>query len=424
MKIVQSIGILNQRVTATTDSITTSRGYLRFIPARFSGIQAIYFDACGLLEDTGEDAYVELYDVDASSVIATLTFNGTTIQKQTSADIKSSLTETKNLVVRYYRDNDVGGSRFILCSASLIVVQSDDTASKKTAIQMNMCLANTTTTNSLYQGNEIYKQKLFKSANDGTIKAYLEAWLWSTGTGTSYVRLYDATAGQVVTGSELSVNSTTPTYAISGELSLTDSHEYYVQYRNGTSGQTAYHNDVHLTQTVEAFTKCVAIVCEIGYTNSLETTGWKIQSERSYLGAKLSANTITYEWDITVSINDWNVGDHLYLKLTNKSTGTAFTGSEIDIENTGQGSWLYLRQSITPVTSDITVQYQENLQYSSGSLSNRIVAFLEGEIPTYPYVPPDPTMPAGYHCFMSNFLKNVTANYRPLATPDGVNRLY
>ena len=40
------------------------------------------------------------------------------------------------------------------------------------------------------------------------------------------------------------------------------------------------------------------------------------------------------------------------------------------------------------------------------------------------YLSPDPSKPTGYHCFMSQFVKNCLRGYIPLKTPDGVNRCW
>ena len=44
--------------------------------------------------------------------------------------------------------------------------------------------------------------------------------------------------------------------------------------------------------------------------------------------------------------------------------------------------------------------------------------------PNPKYLSPDKNKPSGYHCFISQFVKNKLSGYIPLKTPDGVNRYW
>ena len=46
-----------------------------------------------------------------------------------------------------------------------------------------------------------------------------------------------------------------------------------------------------------------------------------------------------------------------------------------------------------------------------------------GEDVIIPY-PPDATQPSGYHCFMSQFLRNIIDNKIPWLTPDFANKCW
>ncbi len=82
------------------------------------------------------------------------------------------------------------------------------------------------------------------AAFDGTVVTYFEANIDTSGTTSSditYARLYDKTAGAAVSGSEVSCLGTEgEVRKRSGAITLVDGHEYYVQYAQAVSGDTAY----------------------------------------------------------------------------------------------------------------------------------------------------------------------------------------
>ena len=53
-----------------------------------------------------------------------------------------------------------------------------------------------------------------------------------------------------------------------------------------------------------------------------------------------------------------------------------------------------------------------------------LLCYQTENLPAGPSYPADPTQPSGYHCFMSQYLRNVIDNRAPLETPDGVNKLW
>ena len=59
----------------------------------------------------------------------------------------------------------------------------------------------------------------------------------------------------------------------------------------------------------------------------------------------------------------------------------------------------------------------------SASVTGTIMMYCEYE-PGWPYLPAKRDMPSGYHCFISQFVRNLRAGYIPLETPDGVNRCW
>lgn len=83
------------------------------------------------------------------------------------------------------------------------------------------------------------KTFLYTAANWPTLSWYLEADMRAT-TGTARARLWDVTAGAAVASSDITTTSTTFTQVRSSAVTLTDAHEYRIQYGTfpGDNGET------------------------------------------------------------------------------------------------------------------------------------------------------------------------------------------
>lgn len=88
-------------------------------------------------------------------------------------------------------------------------------------------------------GTDFY---LAKSDYPGILEVYLEVTLkLVNGNGTAYVRLFDATNGIAVTGSEVSTSSQTPKFVSSGKIYLWEgSNLYRIQAKSLTADTTSY----------------------------------------------------------------------------------------------------------------------------------------------------------------------------------------
>jgi len=424
MKLVQQLQQVQSELSEGAGTLHESSGYVQFIPSRYSGITAIYFEAVGHMNTGANTGKVELYDITHDNVIATLTINTTSDSIYTSSDIKSSLTEDSLLVVRYYRTSGGSSDTLYVHNAKIVVLQ-DISDVRKTATYYPMQHAEEFTSSTTYQTPPEYKKaKIYTSGNNGSVKIYLEAVLSAMSGGVAYVRLYDKTASQVVSGSEVSVSSTSPTYVKSGELSLTDGHYYCVQHKSGVSGKYMYSNECHVVIVNEGFTETQCMASTFGYDPGVSGTTWRTENFDKYYGSNIDADELNYKWLYNDSLEDWGSGVTVRQRLTRQDNGEVITNSLVETSYIASTYWLYLEATPTLPTEDVQINQQVEYQYDLGQYYGRILAFLKEALPENPFFVPDPSMPSGYHAFMSNFLKNVTANYKPLATPDGTNRLY
>lgn len=424
MKISQQTNISSKKYTATTDSLTNTKGYLRWLPARYSGIQSIFFGVEGIVTDTDYDFEVQLYDVTNDKVLATLIINSTTQQLVKSADIKADLTNATTLLVRYKMEDGSSGTNGTLIGAFLTIVQSDATSSKKTATQLYWPTDIFTSVSTSYAGSSAYLLTPHIEKYDGTIKAYLEAYLWCQATGGSQIQLYDATAGGVVSGSNIQSTSETPEFVQSAELTLVEDHKYYVQYRSTSAGKTAYFSGAQLVVTADGFTKTACTPSQFGIPDEENISGWHTSGMREFLGSQLEADSKSFEWCALI-VTDWSEPtDECDVRLLNIGTSGVITSSLHTIVGSEAGTNYNFCYEIEPPNTDFNIAQQLDYQWSYGFKLGRIMCFLEGDLPEYPYYPADPSMPSGYHCFMSQYFKNVNAGRIPLKTPDGVNRLW
>lgn len=424
MKIVQQINIFGGSVTSDNAVRLVAKSWWKYFASRYSGVQAIYFECNARMSNGDAIGDVELYHMQPEDVIYTASVQGTAIARYVSPDLKDYFADGKDMVVRYRLNTASDPGVLTLLSCAITIVQDDATESIKTATSYYLPRDIATTTSNNYTSIINRTDKVYVSDYDGTVKHYFECYLYSQSGGTSYARLFDIEANAEVTGSEISSNATDPTYCCSGELTLVDGHHYRVQYKNGTNGKTAYGCAGQIVTTVAGFTKCVSIPCEFGGYIEEQVNGWHTITMREFLGSKIVAGTKSYKWDFYVNIEFGAEDDGDNVRLLRADNSQAVTGSAFNIPWQEAPLHYHASVDITPPDSDTVLSQQEDSYYSYGMNLGRIVAFLEPTPPTYPYIPADPTMPSGYHAFMSNFVKNVTANYRPLATPDASVRLY
>lgn len=424
MKLVQTIPIFGGPYVADSQTRVTLKAWWNYVSARYTGVTAIYFECNAFMTDPEGVGYVDLYSMHIEDPACIFNPTGTSLTKYRSADIKTAFADGKDMVVRAKMDASGDVGEMYLTNCNLIIEQEDATEAIATTSHYYLPRDVVITTSNSWQGSEHNIQKVYIADCDGTVKCYFEAYLYSTSGGTSACRLYDKTAGAVVTGSEIKTTATDPTRVTSGELTLVDGHEYYMQYRNETSGKTAYGCAAHILVNQSGFTKCIAIPAQQGWYNEDQVADWHSTSLLSWDGTKLSAGLQSYKFNYYDNIEFGVEDDGCNVRIIRTDTSATITGSTENIPWSETAVHHDGRLTPTMPTDDCTIALQEDSYYSYGMRLATILAFMAPAPPTYPYIPADPTKPSGYHAFMSCYLKNVTANYRPLATPDASERLY
>lgn len=418
------IPIQGKLATLSNTIMVTLPSWWNYYTSRYSGVQAIYFTATAQMSDPDGVGYIELYHMKIEDAIATFSPTGTTKKTYISADIKEYFDDNKPMVVRAKMSPEADYGDMYLWNASIIIVQDDDTETIVTTSQYYLPSDVTTTTSNSWQYMENAYITPKVGYGDGTEEWYFEVYQYTASGGTSAVRLYDLTAGAAVAGSEVKTTETDWVITTSGALTLVDGHNYIVQIRNETSGKTAYACAGHLICKQSGFTKCVSLPLQYGWYREEGLAGSNIRQIGQWLGAKISAGTISYRQRWYDNLEFGTEDDGCNYKLRNETAGADIEGSTVNAA--WQETALHYHGNLTPTmpTTDVEVAMYTDSQYSYGPRLVVIEATMEPAPPTYPYIPVDITKPSGYHAFISNYLANVALNYRPLATPDAVNRLY
>lgn len=424
MKIVQQAQLAVMPQTVTSANLVNTKGYLKFNPALFSNITAIYFGAEGSVDYNDYDLEIQLYDVTNEEVITTLATNATTRTLLKSTDLKTVLGSEVELLVRVKMEDGHSFTNGYFAGAFLTILQDTPAGSSKTKMHIDFPQDRYTTINSTFQGNANQRSKPFTNLFDGTVKAYIEGFIWTTSGGTAIAKLYDETVGQDVSGGLISTKATTPTFSKSGELTLDPDHEYSIKYRNLTYGKTTYMSPIHLVIEATGFNKCGCVPVDFGFPGEANIANWHTSGQRETLASALEAVSKSSQWYSYQSI-DWDLEtDECNIRLLNVDETDIIVGSEYTIEYQEGEGHPKITLNITLPESDFIIAQQLDYLYSYGFQQGRIIVSLEGDPTPDNYIPADPTMPSGYHCFMSQYFKNVNAGFIPRKTPDGVNPLW
>lgn len=424
MKIVQSIQIGFHDMGTSSSSYEDTYERVYFDPALFTNIQHIYLEATGLNGAGATTLTVELYDFTNSLSIATLDFTTTSRVRAKSADIKASLSAAVTLGIRIKR---VGSSTSYCRSTNIIVEQDDSLTNRKTASYYQ--LASWIDIYGNVYGSPAGDHKdawvIPRVSNyDGTVKAYFEGYLWSGAGGTVYSRLYDVTAAAPVDGSEISTSETTPTHVRSGELTLDPTHKYMAQCKSSDAAKHAYIQNPFILITAEGFTKCVSIAVAMG-VNWIEETEEFVSDGGIYsfpYDKITGPDGLSWVFQQLVKIADHD-GTEEHSRIYNITQAGAVAGTLHTYTELGTYTEFYQDTPTVPSAEDELEQQYDYYNFLNMGACN-LLALQQEDFVAVGALAADPSQPTGYHCFMSQFVKNCLAGYIPLKTPDGANRCW
>ena len=424
MKIVQQINLESAQVSSESATFELLNERIYWDPANYTGIVGIYFQVNTKYIWGAAEGEIELYDITNSQTIATVTINEENWTRHLSADIQASLTEAKILGLRMKRTSGSDFNAPATLSASLIVIQDDSTASRKTAMYYVGFNYYETSSFASWASNSAYQFIPKISDCDGTVKVTIEAYLKAASGGQAMLRLYDLTTAEAVSGSEVTTNETSYIRAESGELTLNSSHKYTFQCKSGVNGKYAYIATPVLKIVCSGFNKVASLCIVSGLGTNEAASGWSDFTSKEYFfrGYIDGTDSLTFGlglcwYNYVAGHNEWNQ------RLYNITAAEAVTGTtEAKAIDTSQADIDYLTPTMPPDYSEIVGQADSAALDSLGPFY--IYAFQQENLPSTPNFPADPTQPTGYHCFMSQFIRNMLAGYIPLLTPDGVNKCW
>lgn len=226
--------------TTTTEalSVPDRTRQWRWDASEFDQVSGVYFEAVASVDtDILTASNVSLYDTTANKQVAEVEVPAATDSptRFRSSDIGSKLTAGHEHVIRMERGTGLTGDTFRVHLARVIVVQS---GFNDTLRYVDLSWMTDTTSTSFADVG--YPDRYHMWEEWGGITGYFEATLSnSDGAETTTARLYNATGGTAVSGSEVSVSDTTFTRVRSSEITLDLANATY-RAQAKASGSTAH----------------------------------------------------------------------------------------------------------------------------------------------------------------------------------------
>jgi len=422
MKIVQQLGfeLLVRSSTSATYELLKDRIY--FDPDQFTEIQAVYLEISTKWLNGAAEGDVQFYNITTSEVLATFHIDEATWTRHVSADLKASLTSACVIGLRMRRTVGAGINYPGTVNGSIIVCQDDPESSRKTASYFPLRSEDDGFGGAGWGADVSIRLKPRIDEFDGAVNARFEVFLKCNEGETCRAKLYDATAEEDVAGSEVSTNNTDWTRCVSGNISLDSSHEYYVMTGSDVGYLGWYMISSMVVITAQAFNKIAAncavfarALCDV--SNGLNSFGGVCLFRNSLITGPTSLS-FKYDWQYYVISAGSKEGT---VQLYDVTAAGAIVGTVHEYSFAGYeyGMW---QDDPTLPGADNELTQQTDDYYGVAFGLGHLIALQRDDLPAGPSLPADPTQPTGYHCFMSQFIRNLFANAVPLETPDGINK--
>jgi hypothetical protein len=383
----QHINILDTTFSTTSPSTalpaTNDLGLIRYDSDRFTG-KTIYFEAvasCSSCSGGNTQATVSLYDSSGNVVTnSPISTNSTTLTRIRSSAITNNLTDDTDYTARVTLDAESGTAT--LKAARLIIVQSADTLTNtETQIEIGN---NTTTSNTNYE--VITAPKLFRYQTTDYAprpSVYFEASLQSGGVGgTAYAVLTSSSdCSSTVSGSEVTIATTTWGRARSASISLANDTTYFVCIKTsaGTTANIA-NAKIILDQTISTGVSRVTLYHQLINTsvNDTDSTYTAQSFPMQFTPANNTGGIFNYFFE-TDALVTGNTG---YARLFNSTNSSAITDSEISSNQTSFTRIRSTNLSSTLPTSAATLDTE--LKNSSSDTTIASASFLITQYTAYP----------------------------------------
>lgn len=191
-----------------------------------------------------------------------------------------------------------------------------------------------------------------------TPTAYFEATLKAASGQTAYMRLYDATTGAAVSGSEVSTTSTSLTRVRSGAITLTSAHNYYVEYRTSSAGAGQFVNAKVILDQNSAIYRTEMYHSYMNFTEAsgfVTTTTYASINRENYFDPANVTGTKQHYYEAQFG----TIQEDAYSQLYKKTDAAALSGSEViqDVDTDPGGCTPQNRKR----SGDLTMPTAQNL---------------------------------------------------------------
>ncbi len=423
MQIIQNFRLLESPASWSSGDYDDQDVRLYFDPTKFTGVTQILFRLSAGISAPSTEAVIELYDLDTLDIISTITVSGG-ISWRTSSDITSSIgASARKLGIRCKNSAGTLTQAQTASMLQLLIYQDDDNASRKTETRFPVLHESN-------QGAIVTMTNLtapmvwdFLTGIDGTVTIKLEGSFFASLSRTIDIDIYDYTANAIVANSAIQVTATVATYGISGSLTLDPTHSYCVRGKLSSAGASLETGPCWLVVQQSVYQKVNPVLLNLyGVDNEEEASWYTASYSNKFNKTGLQADdSIEYHF-----LNIWScnkVSGDPGQRLYNQTDAALVTGTEHHSASTGGVDQFHDDVITAPDDADIVVLQTYGREAFSWPL-HFIYAIMTENFPAAPYLTPDSTQPTGYHCFISNFVKNSLAGYVPLLTPDGVNKVW
>jgi len=421
MKIVNQINF--QPGDSFTDSATyiASTARLNWDPSLYTSVTEILFQVNTLCDDGSVEGDVLLYDVTNDRTITTISFDSVAYGPKFSGNIKTLIPEACVLGVWFRRPAGDANKFARIYSASLSIKQDTSLANRKTAAYFPIFNYQILEYNVNWQELISRDFAIPFDEIDGAFEAVFEGFLWSSTGEAVRLRLYDVTASEVVSDSEVSTISESFVPFATGKLNLIDSHVYRVQYKVDDLGNIATIGSGFVRVVQSGFNKCLAVPSTWNVIDGVLDTDWASAYSRAWFDPTEIEATDSLTYKFNWNIRSLAAGENgIQVRLYDSEADAMIVGTYHS--RLGDGDTSFYLQDTPVLPETLTILTLTSICDTSHTLGiGFLIAVMEETLPAGAAYQADPSLRTGFSSFVSQFMKRRKANLVPLETPDGVN---
>ena len=332
--------------TATSSGPTATWGQWQYNLADWPAGTQFALELVGGSNNASGAVIAQLYDVTGNAFVGpTVTLSGSGYATGYSNPVLLSTTLTDGHIYEVgVWSNNASYTAYFLRGSVLLYTPITSLASKKTYLPI---AANNYFTNTTYSNFGGYTFIHDASKWDGSPTYQFQATLYQGSTGgTTYLQLYDLTAGAAVAGSQLSTSAAqTVQQFVSGNITLVDGHSYgvqaYTSAYDGTNGSLFDTPKIIVTQTNPTKWRNQLPLSGASWTTT-STSGGN-NPEYRYIAASRWNSAKTLGWTFDGYLSTQTAGNTAYMQPSNLTDG--LQGTVLSSTTTTE---THLSEGITP----------------------------------------------------------------------------